>query len=123
MDDGVGVYISSNIRSTDLISVLTVEVSLENYIGKINSLNPDLLILIDCVEMNSPPGASKLLNINQVKDLTFNTHNISLKRFSDFFKMPVFLLAIQPERVKFGENMSYLVKEEADKIFNAINSN
>ncbi len=123
MDDGVGVYISSNIRSNDLVSALTVEVSLENYIGKINSLNPDVLILIDCVEMNSPAGTSKLLDISQVKDITFNTHNISLKRFSDFFKMPVFLLGIQPEKVKFGENMSYIVKEEADKIINVINSN
>ncbi|MDP4224134.1 MAG: hydrogenase maturation protease [Bacteroidota bacterium] len=123
MDDGVGVYISSNIKSTSLISALTVEVSLENYIGKINSLNPDVLVLIDCAEMDSSPGTSKLLQISQVRDFTFNTHNISLKRFNDFFKMPVFLLGIQPEKVKFGENISYLVKEEANKIINEINSN
>ena len=121
-DDGVGVYISSNLKSSSSVSVLTVEVSLENYIGKINSLNPDILILIDCVEMNSTPGTHKLMSINKIQDLTFNTHNISLKRFQDFFKMPVFLLGIQPEKIKFGENISYLVKEEADKIINIINS-
>ena len=43
MDDGVGVYISKRIKTTDNISSLTVEVSIENYIGKINSLNPDIL--------------------------------------------------------------------------------
>ncbi len=121
-DDGVGVYISSNLKSSSSVSVLTVEVSLENYIGKINSLNPDILVLIDCVEMNSTPGTHKLMSINKIQDLTFNTHNISLKRFQDFFKMPVFLLGIQPEKIKFGENISYLVKEEADKIINIINS-
>jgi hydrogenase 3 maturation protease len=121
-DDGVGVYISSNLKSSCSVSVLTVEVSLENYIGKINSLNPDILILIDCVEMNSTPGTHKLMSINKIQDLTFNTHNISLNRFQDFFKMPVFLLGIQPEKIKFGENISYLVKEEADKIINIINS-
>lgn len=122
MDDGVGVYISSKIKNTNYISALTVEVSLENYIGKINSLNPDILVLIDCVEMNSFPGTYKLISIDEVHDLTFNTHNISLKRFREFFKMPVYLLGIQPEKVKFGENISYLVKEEAKKIVNIINS-
>jgi hydrogenase 3 maturation protease len=122
-DDGVGVYISSGIRKKPNIEVLTVEVSLENYIGKINNLNPDILVLIDCVEMGSVPGTYKLMSISNTDDLTFNTHNISLKRVSDFFSMPVYLLGVQPEKIDFGENLSYLVKEEADKIINIINSN
>jgi len=122
MDDGVGVYISSKIKNTSLISALTVEVSLENYIGKINSLNPDILVLIDCVDMKSTPGTHKLMSLSKIHDLTFNTHNISLKRFQDFFKMQVYLLGIQPEKINFGENISYLVKEEAEKIINIINS-
>ena len=121
-DDGVGVYISSRIRKKSNIEALTVEVSLENYIGKINSIDPDILVLIDCVEMGSAPGTYKLLSVRQIDDLTFNTHNISLKRLSEFFKMPVYLLGIQPEKIDFGENISYLVKEEADKIINTINS-
>ncbi len=121
-DDGVGVYISSRIKSNASISSLTVEVSIENYIGKINSIDPDILVLIDCVDMKSAPGTFKLLAVNQIQDLTFNTHNISLKRLSEFFKMPVFILGIQPEKIDFGENISYLVKDEADKIINTINS-
>ena len=121
-DDGVGVYISSRIRKKSNIEALTVEVSLENYIGKINSIDPDMLVLIDCVEMGSVPGTYKLLSVSNVDDLTFNTHNISLKRLSEFFKMPVYLLGIQPEKIDFGENMSCIVKEEANKIINIINS-
>jgi hydrogenase 3 maturation protease len=121
-DDGVGVYISSKIENTFSVSALTVEVSLENYIGKINSIDPDILVLIDCVDMNSIPGTYKLIPIRQIKDLTFNTHNVSLKRFHDFFKMPVYLLGIQPEKINFGENISDLVKEQAKKIIKIINS-
>jgi hydrogenase 3 maturation protease len=121
-DDGAGVYISSKINQTSRISALTVEVSIENYIGKINSLTPDILVLIDCVEMGSTPGTCKLMSVSQINDLTFNTHNISLKRLSEFFKMPVYLLGIQPEKIDFGENISYLVKKEAEKIINIINS-
>jgi hydrogenase maturation protease len=121
-DDGVGVYISSGIRKKPNIEALTVEVSLENYIGKINCIDPDILVLIDCVEMGSIPGTYRLMSVSQIDDLTFNTHNISLKRLSEFFKMPVYLLGIQPGKIDFGENLSYLVNEEAEKIINIINS-
>jgi hydrogenase maturation protease len=120
-DDGVGVYISNRIKNRDNITSLTVETSIENYIGKINSLNPDLLVLLDCMELQSDPGTFKLLELNQIQDITFNTHNISLNRLSDFFTMPVYILGIQPEKVDFGENISYLVRNIADKIINNIN--
>jgi hydrogenase 3 maturation protease len=122
MDDGVGVYISQHIKNRGNISALTVETSIENYIGKINSLNPHILVLIDCVDIKSAPGAFKLMQVSQIHDLTFNTHNISLKRISEFFKMPVFILGIQPEKVDFGENISYLVRNIAEKITKQINS-
>ncbi len=120
-DDGAGVYISSRIISNDNIKTLTVETGIENYIGKINSLGPDILVLIDCVDMKLPPGEFRLLNINQIQDLTFNTHNISLRRLPDFFEMPVFILAIQPENIHFGENISYIVRDISDNIINQIN--
>jgi hydrogenase 3 maturation protease len=120
-DDGVGVYISKRIRTNDTILSLTVEVSIENYIGKINSLNADILILIDCVDMKEVSGTFKLLSISEIQDLTFNTHNISLRRLSEFFTMPVYVLGIQPEKIDFGENISYLVKNVADRIIKHIN--
>jgi len=121
MDDGVGVYISKRIQNRANISSLTVEVSIENYIGKINRLDPDIVVLIDCTDLGSACGKFKLLSINQIHDLTFNTHSISLKRLSEFFRMPVYILGVQPENIDFGENLSYLVKNVADKIINHIN--
>jgi hydrogenase 3 maturation protease len=120
-DDGAGVYISSRIKETDHIRSITAEVSLENYIGKINSIGPDTLILIDCVDLGKSPGSCELLEVSRIGDLTFNTHNISIKRLADFFDFPVFVLGIQPVTIDFGENISYLVKEEANKIIKLIN--
>lgn len=120
-DDGVGVYISSNIKNTRLVSSLTVEMSIENYIGKINVIDPDILVIIDCIDLKSTPGTYKLLAVNEIKDLTFNTHNISIKRLSEFFSMPVYILGIQPEKIDFGENIFYLVKTVANRIIKRIN--
>jgi hydrogenase 3 maturation protease len=120
-DDGVGVLISRSILDNENILSLTVEVSIENYIGKINSINPDMLILIDCVDMNSAPGTYKLLTLDHVWDTTYNTHNISLKRLSEFFYMPIYILGIQPKKVDFGETLSYIVLKSANKIIQIIN--
>lgn len=120
-DDGIGVYISSRINHKGSISSLNAEVSIENYIGKINTLNPDILVIIDCMELGGPPGTCRLLSPVQTTDVTFNTHNISLKRLSDFFNMPVYILGIQPEKVDFGENISYLVRDIGDRIIELIN--
>jgi len=120
-DDGVGVYISKRIKNRGKISSLSVEISIENYIGKINKLNPGILVLIDSTDMKAAPGTFKLLSINQIHDLTFNTHSISLKNLSEFFSMEVHVLGIQPEKIDFGENLSYLLRNVADRIINQIN--
>ncbi|MGB4291387.1 MAG: hydrogenase maturation protease [Bacteroidales bacterium] len=121
-DDGAGVYISRRIRETEKISALTVEMSIENYIGKINSLQPDILVLIDCADMGEPPGTIKLLKLDEIKDFTTNTHNISLKRISEFFNAQVFILGIQPLSVAFGEKISYIVARSAKNIIRQINN-
>jgi hydrogenase 3 maturation protease len=120
-DDGAGVYISSRIRETENIKVITAEVSIENYIGKINSMVHDTLVVIDCVDMKRPAGSFDLIPVEQVSDLTFNTHNISLKKLSEFFRNELLILAIQPETIAFGENLSYIVHEVCDKIIELIN--
>jgi len=120
-DDGAGVYVSTHINETENIRVLTPEVSIENYIGKINSIDHDALVLIDCADIKKPPGTWELIPLDQVNDLTFNTHNISLKRLSEFFENEVLILAIQPETVAFGENLSYIVHEACNKIVALIN--
>ena len=120
-DDGAGVYISTRIRETERVKVITAEAGIENYIGKINNTEHDLLVLIDCADMQRPPGAWDLIAPEQVRDLTFSTHDISLKKLSGFFKKEVQVLAIQPETVAFGENLSYIVLEACRHIIDLIN--
>jgi hydrogenase 3 maturation protease len=120
-DDGIGVYISTRIRPRNNIRVITAEVSIENYIGKINSVDHDTLVIIDCVDMKKTPGSFELIPVARVQDMTFNTHNISLKRLSEFFREEVLILAVQPEKVAFGENISYIVQDAGNKIIELIN--
>ena len=122
-DDGVGVIISQGIIARPGILKLTVEVSIENYIGKINSLDPGEIVIVDCMELGSKPGTYRLLELQHVEDLTFNTHNISLGKLSDFFHHPTYVLGIQPQSVEFGDELSLPVKDTATQIIQFINQN
>jgi hydrogenase 3 maturation protease len=120
-DDGVGVYICSKIHKSPYLDTLIVEVSIENYIKKINDLDPDILVLIDCADLNRAPGYAEMLPVAKVKDFTQGTHNISLKRVSEFFKMKVLVLGVQPGLLSIGEELTSQVKKSADRIVNDIN--
>jgi len=120
-DDGVGVYISRRIILRSGIRVLTVEVSIENYIGKIQSMHPGEIILIDCMDLGEEAGSHRILDIDELEDLTFNTHNISLGRWKDFFPFPARVLGIQPMELGFGDTLSPPVLRTADNIIGLIN--
>ncbi|MCP4310865.1 MAG: hydrogenase maturation protease [Bacteroidetes bacterium] len=122
-DDGVGVVISRQINETEHVRALTVEVSIENYIGKINSLDPGTIIIIDCMELGSGTGSYRLVSLDGVEDITFNTHNISLGRLRDFFDYPTYVLGIQPRTTEFGEKLSPPVLKTANMIISLINQN
>lgn len=120
-DDGVGVVISKQIIERPDIKSLTVEVSIENYIGKINSLEPGEIVIVDCMELGGSPGTYRLMALKDVEDITFNTHNISLGRLGDFFHYPSYVLGIQPESIEFGDHLSPPVQDSADRIVRLVN--
>src|SRR6056297_3204309 len=104
-DDGVGVYISKKIKKTEYVHSINVEMSIENYIGKINQMQPDVLVLIDATDFRKQPGYWKLVPASEIRNITSNTHNISLKQLAALFDMPVYILGIQVVDISFGEGI------------------
>lgn len=119
-DDGVGVYIVTGIKPRDHISTLLVEVSIENYIDKINSISPDILIIADCLDFNREPGYADIIPVAEINEFTITSHNISLKRVAEFLKMEVHVLGIQPADLRVGEHLTPVVREAAEKIIEII---
>jgi hydrogenase maturation protease len=119
-DDGVGVFIVSGIENRDHISTLLVEVSIENYINKINSISPDILIIADCLDFNREPGYADIIPVGMTNEFTISSHNISLKRVAEFLKMEVYVLGVQPADLRVGEHLTPVVRESAEKIIEII---
>lgn len=118
-DDGVGVYMVNHLLGHGK-NGLVVEQSIEKYVGKINTMPHEILVLVDAVNFNQYPGYWKVIPACQLHDQTTNTHNISLRRITTFFKKPVYILGIQPANVSFGEGLSDLIQDVADKIIREI---
>ena len=121
-DDGIGVYICQEINKNPNVNGLVVESSIEKYIGKINGLKPEVLVLIDC--MYFPGEKAGFFGFSSIKELThyaMHTHNISLGNIADFFPIPVYILGIHPKNTDFGEHISDPLKKVADQIIGFIN--
>ena len=119
-DDGVGVAIVSGIMPANNILTLLVEVSIENYICKINSLSPDILIIADCIDFHRCPGYADIIPVGQTKEFNVSSHNISLKRVAEFLKMEVYILGVQPADLSIGEHLTPAVRSSAQNIIEII---
>lgn len=115
-DDGIGVYIVQRIRESCRFMKMTVEVSLENYLSKINKLNPDLVILVDCIDFGRIPGFTAILPIELTDGPGMQSHHLSLSKLGEFISVPVRVLGIQPANLSVGENLSPGVQKAGDRI-------
>ena len=118
-DDGVGVFIGKELEKAGK-NALVVEMSVEKYVGKINRIPHDLLVIIDAISFNKDPGYADIIPVSEILDQTSNTHNLSLSHVAEFFEKPVFILGIQPENVRIGENITLAVKKSACKIIDIL---
>jgi len=121
-DDGVGIYITKELKYKGLSNIIIAENGLENYIGKINSQNPKGIVLVDALDIeNEKPGFFELIPVNEIKNTTSGTHNLSFKTLTSFFETnKQWILGIQPENVSYGLELSQDVKTAADEIVNLI---
>jgi len=121
-DDGFGPTLVNQLKSRINAACLDVGPSPENFIGKIVRLNPDVILFIDAVSMDSPPATVRLISEDQVPVYGFSTHNMSPKLMIDNIKSQintkVALLGIEPSNLEFGEQLSEEINNKVDYLKN-----
>lgn len=116
-DDSAGIYICEEIKKHPSFNVLVVENSIENYIGKINSLNPGVILIIDAVDFQREPGYFELTSIFNIFDNTVGTHSLSLRKIASLLKTDeIYVLGIQPGNISFGTELSQPVLGSVKRI-------
>ena len=92
----------------------------ENWTGPIADLAPDRIVLVDCVEMDKPPGTVAIFRAEEVSLGGASTHCSSVallaKLLRDRTGADVYLIGVQPRSVEFGAPMSPPVARALDEV-------
>jgi len=121
-DDGIGSILVSRIQGKVPYIVYDGSSSPENYLGKIIKDKPDTILLIDAVDFGAEAGEIRLLEGDDIQTVNFfSTHDASISLAISYLKnslkaVSIFILAIQPKILAFGDKLSPQISEALEKI-------
>lgn len=107
-DDGVGVWVAERMRGTGW-EVIVAGSSVENALGLVRRLAPDLLVVVDAAEMGLPPGSVRRLPHEASERMLGSTHGLPLPLLLGKVKDRVgeiVLIGIQPADRSLGEGLT-----------------
>ena len=109
-DDGVGSLLAKGLKGMVKGIVYDGGVSPENYIGKIIKEKPDIILIVDALDMGGEPGKVAIFEPEQLGRDEFSTHHLSLPLLAEIIgsqiRTQIYTIGVQPERTKFGEGLS-----------------
>ena len=123
-DDAFGHYVVEHLHESDLLKKFDCGLYPENYLNRIVSLSPDLVILVDTIEKETRDCV--LLRSEQILRLSpvsVSTHSLSLGAMCEFMidggVKEIFLLGVP---VFSYESFTPRVKDTADQILGVLNN-
>jgi len=119
-DDGVGPLVCEALGGKVSARVIDAGTVPENYIRPIIDAHPQFLLVADAVDFGGAPGAVGVFAIDQINDMAFSTHALSLRLFVDVLateiEVNVLLLGIQPVCTQLGQPVSDPVQESIQEL-------
>lgn len=119
-DDGFGPYMIRRLRGRVEAALFDCGSVPENFLGPIRRQRPDTILVLDAADFSADPGKVKVFDSSVWQGGGLSTHNLSLGLFADLLLRetgaPVYLVAVQPKRIGFGQTMSSEVKEGCRKL-------
>jgi len=119
-DDAVGSVVARGLREqrqamssspgSAAVTILDAEEIPESWLGPAVAARPDVVLLVDAVELGAPPGAAALLGAAELGRHALATHRTPLGPVADFLAREtgaeVLLLGIQPGSLGWGAELS-----------------
>ncbi|MFA5149730.1 MAG: hydrogenase maturation protease [Candidatus Omnitrophota bacterium] len=115
-DDGIGSILAARLQDKVPYIVYDGSSSPENYLGKIIKDTPDTILLIDAVDFGGEAGEIRFLEGEDIQTVNFfSTHDASISLAISYLKNSlksagIFILAIQPKILVFGDKLSPEIK-------------
>lgn len=110
-DDAFGSRLAQDLKDRIKFKVYDAGSSPENFLGVIIKEAPAVVLLIDAADFGGGAGEIRLLSSEDIKSKNFFlTHDTSVGALLDYLEKnspaKIFLLAIQPKTVGFGQGLS-----------------
>jgi hydrogenase 3 maturation protease len=123
-DDGFGPALIAKLNNATNVVCIDAGSAPENYLGKITKKDPDTVIIADATEMDSRPGEFNILKKEEILRSGFTTHDLSPNMFIEYLEnetnADIYMLAVQPENVSFGEGVSESVSRAIERIVDLV---
>lgn len=131
-DDGAGPRLvemlqerlSGHHDSSSAIHLVNCGTTPENYIGTISRLRPDTIVVVDSAAVGLIPGEMRVVEIEEVSERAFSTHQLSpalfMRRLKEESGADVLLVAVQPAARSLDENLSDPVTQSLTKLRDVI---
>ncbi len=117
-DDALGKYVYDRLKTDRKIYCAEMP---ENFIGPIRRLKPDVVVIIDAIDMEKAAGSVCLAFPDELEGRGIGTHSMPLSIMCDLLKSDIIILGVQPGRVIFGEDLSNEVRKAGDEIAGFLN--
>lgn len=121
-DDAVGIFVSEELKKKGARRIFSCYEVPENYITKVCDMDPDTVVFIDAVNMNSEPGAIVIMDPADVSR-GITTHNAGLDILADFIRnscdAEIYLVAVQPAGLE-GKQLTPRIRSAGEKIIDVL---
>jgi hydrogenase 3 maturation protease len=119
-DDAFGPALVETLKNDTEAICIDAGSAPENYTGKIKKEKPDTIVIADAVHLGRSPGEWDILGKDDIARSGFTTHDLSPVMFIEYLEeetgADIYMLAVQPGNISFGEEMSGSVKKALEEI-------
>lgn len=111
-DDGLGPKLIELLKARNInAGLFDCGTAPENYIFPMLKSLCDTLILVDAANMALEPGMARVLDVDNIMNISFSTHSPSPRLFIDLLKMGkedlnIFIISVQPKDTSLGSPLS-----------------
>lgn len=119
-DDALGPELIARLQGKVTAVCIDAGTSPENYLGKVIRERPQTVLIVDAADLGQAPGTYEILTGEEIIQSGFTTHDMSPRMLMEHLhretKAAIFLLAIQPQHVRLGEEMSPAIQRSLEEI-------
>ncbi len=123
-DDAAGIVVVRRLLKGkgEMEALLAVEggAAPENATATLRRFAPELVIFVDCADMDAAPGTIAWLDVNDLDGLSATTHSLPLSVLAKYLQTEIGceigLIGIQPETLAFGAPFSPPVQRAVKQV-------